>query len=235
MSSKEQISLRLPSELLSVLNDLSEERDVTRTELVISLLWDALGGNEKPKNATQKTATKITKVYPKMSPSFQQHAQQPDLEKLIHVIEVSTLKQSELIGQISELIAKQSEKDTVAANADSRTKAKTKAEPSNASSSKRASRKGGGSQSKTKSKTTKRGGKPAPLYLYKGKEATLREHLRAALPQLDGKQLDRARNNINRKVKGRTDKKSTNRRTPAEAITHEIERWRKKLETSEQE
>lgn len=241
MPSKSQISLRLPSELLDALDSLSEEKSVTRTELIISLLWYALSGGERSKRNVQNARKKSLEVHSQVSPSLQENQLQTSLAKLTKVIEASTAKQGELVGQLSQLIAKYDEADIAAlapmsvSPADSSAnssvgptgKTRPKKKPSPKSTS------GGSSQynasAKAKRKTTKQGGKPAPLYVFEGKEATLREHVQRALPQLDKRQLDRARSNINRKIKGRSDRKSKNTQTPAEAIAHEIERIRADL------
>jgi len=225
MSSTKQISLRLPIELLNAINELSKEQETTRTNLIISLLQGALGDSEKPKSAIQKTTAKLAQVYPKMSPSIKQSGLQASLDNLAEVIETSTTKQEELVAHLSQLTTKAAQ----AVTESPRSPAEAKAEAGARSSSTKPSAKASKPKGQRKRKTTKQGGKPAPMYLYEDREATLREHLQAALPQLNKRQLDRARSNINRKIRGRADKKSTKKRTPGEAIAHEIGRLRKEL------
>lgn len=70
-----------------------------------------------------------------------------------------------------------------------------------------------------------RGGKPADLFEYRGKVATLNIHLTDALPKIDKNSLKNAKINIKRRAKKGT-------HTIEESISHEIESLQKKLKKS---
>ena len=74
--------------------------------------------------------------------------------------------------------------------------------------------------------TKKRVGKEkAPKYRYKGKAASIKEHLLNEFPDLSDEELRKARNNVNRSIKGRGDKPG---KKPADAISRQAELLKKK-------
>lgn len=70
-------------------------------------------------------------------------------------------------------------------------------------------------------------GSESPRYRYRGKTATLREHLLREFPGLSNDELKKARNNINRSIKGRGGKSG---KKPEEAIAHQVDLLGKKTE-----
>ncbi|MEL6634391.1 MAG: helix-turn-helix transcriptional regulator [Bacteroidota bacterium] len=78
----------------------------------------------------------------------------------------------------------------------------------------------------TKQKTKKRSNTPS--YTCNGIKGSIREHLLRAFPNLSTKEIDRARNNINRRIRGRPDKENARTYPPSEAIALEMEKIKSK-------
>ena len=74
-------------------------------------------------------------------------------------------------------------------------------------------------------KRVSKGKEKAPKYRYKGKSASIKEHLLNEFPDLSGEELRKAKNNVNRSIKGRGDKPG---KKPAEAISRQVELLNKK-------
>ena len=74
-------------------------------------------------------------------------------------------------------------------------------------------------------KRVSKGNENTPNYRYKGKTASIKEHLLNEFPDLSDEELRKARNNVNRSIKGRGDKPG---KKPKEAIARQIELLNKK-------
>lgn len=84
----------------------------------------------------------------------------------------------------------------------------------------------------SRQKSRKRKQKPkrhsnTPSYVYNGIKGSIREHLLRELPDLSSKDINRARNNINRRMRGRPDKKNARTYPPEEAIALELKKLKK--------
>ena len=79
--------------------------------------------------------------------------------------------------------------------------------------------------SKGTKKRVSKGKEKAPKYRYKGKVGSIKEHLLNEFPDLSDEELRKARNNVNRSIKGRGDKPGKN---PKEAIARQVELLNKK-------
>lgn len=221
----QSFTIRLPNDVALWIESASKEKGINKSKFVIQQLQDKMQDESKT-DVLHLLDTAPSKAEAEKPPlSLMQDKclttvlqLQDSLITLTAAVEAATKQQKELTLQLS------SGPVFPVSSEETKSEKKTQNKPTKAKREEPKAKK-----KVRKSKTTKKGGAPAPTYFYEGREATLREHLTKALPQLTSTQIGQARNNINRRLKGRKGRRSGKQWTPEEAIKREIELWEEKL------